>query len=209
MSHHEHPNVQLGDGVEVGPFCLLGRPPKGATSGELPLVIGAGSVIRSHTVIYAGTTIGAHFQSGHNAMIREQTVIGDNCSVGTGTVVEFMVRMGDRVRLHSQVFVPEYTVLEDDVWVGPNVVVTNAPYPTAKRAKQTLQGVRICRGARIGANCTLLPGLTIGANALVGAGSVVTKDVPENTIVAGNPARIRGDVRDLKYRDSGEPVYPA
>ena len=208
MQHVQHGNVHLGEAVEVGPFCLLGRPPKGAASGELPLLIGANSVIRSHTVIYAGTTIGERFQSGHNAMIREHTVIGDGCSVGTGTVVEFKVQMGDRVRLHSQVFVPEFSILEDGVWLGPNVVVTNAPYPTADRAKDTLQGVHICRGARIGANSTLLPGITIGKGALVGAGSVVTRDVPEHAIVVGNPARVCGDVRELRYRDTGEPVYP-
>ncbi len=203
-----HPNVELGAGVEVGPFCLLGRPPKGARAGELPLSIGAGSVIRSHTVIYAGTRIGERFQSGHNAMIRESTTIGARCSVGTGSVVEFKVQMGDGVRLHSQVFVPEYSVLEDGAWIGPNVVVTNAPYPTAARAKETLQGVRICRNARIGANSTLLPGVTIGEGALVGAGSVVTRDVAPFSIVAGNPATPRGDVRALRYRDTGAHVYP-
>lgn len=202
-----HPNVHLGADVDVGPFVLLGQPPRGAAPGELPLHIGDGGTLRSHTVIYAGTTIGAKFQSGHGAVIRERTTIGDNCSVGTGSVVEFKVVMEDGVRLHSQVFVPEYSVLEAGCWLGPNVVVTNARFPLAARTKETLAGVRICRGAKVGANSTLLPGVTIGAGALVGAGSVVTADVPPGAVVYGNPARVRGAVTDLRYEDTGELVY--
>ncbi len=204
-----HPNVQLGEGVEVGPFVLLGCPPRGAAPGELPLVIGAGAVLRSHTVIYAGTTIGRGFQAGHGVMIRERTTIGDGCSIGTGSVVEFMVTLEDGVRLHSQVFVPEHSVLEAGCWLGPNVVVTNARFPSAARTKETLEGVRVGRRAKIGANSTLLPGVTIGADALVGAGSVVTADVPPGAVVYGNPARVRGSVHELRYADTHELVYEA
>lgn len=203
-----HPNVILGENVTIDEFVVLGRPPKGRGSGELSLEIGEHSVVRSHTVVYAGTHIGRRFQSGHGALIREETTIGDDCSVGTGSVVEFMVKMGDGVRLHSNVFVPEYSVLEDACWLGPNVVVTNAKFPASAQAKETLRGVRICRGAKIGANSTLLPGVVIGENALVGAGSVVTKDVDPGSIVAGNPARKIGLVKDLKYADTGLPAYP-
>lgn len=202
-----HPGVSLGAGSEIGDFVVLGRPARGQAPGESALAIGDGSVIRSHTVIYAGSVIGRNFQSGHGVLIREQTRVGDDCSVGSGTVVEFQVTMGNRVRLHSQVFVPEHSVLEDDCWLGPNVVVTNARYPASARAKETLEGVRIESGAKVGANATLLPGVKIGRGALVGAGSVVTRDVPPFAIVAGNPATVRGQVGDLEYADTGEPVY--
>ena len=201
------PNVTLGEGVEIDDFVVLGRPPRGAQPGELGLTIGEASVIRSHTVIYAGTAIGHRFQSGHHVLIRERTSIGDDCSIGTGSVVEFMVRIGNGVRLHSNVFVPEHSVLEDGCWIGPNVVVTNARYPMSARAKQTLEGVRIERGARIGANATLLPGIVVGAGALVGAGSVVTKDVPNGAVVSGNPARVMCDVGDLVERATGLRAY--
>jgi acetyltransferase-like isoleucine patch superfamily enzyme len=212
MTVHEsaviYPNVHLGSGSVVDPFVLLGRPPRGAREGDLPLVIGVGATIRSHSVIYAGTRIGSDFQVGHGALIREHTEIGDSCSVGSGSVVEFRVKMGNRVRLHSRVFVPEYSVLEDDCWLGPNVVVTNAKYPAAARSKETLQGVTICLGAIIGANSTLLPGVTIGAGALVGAGSVVVKSVPPRVVVVGNPARVIAQTGDIRYADTGAPVYP-
>lgn len=188
-------------------YCILGEPAKGREPGEEELRIGAGGVIRSHTTIYAGTTIGARVQTGHGVLIREHTRIGDDCSIGSGSVVEFAVSIGNGVRLHSQCFVPEYSVLEDDCWLGPRVVVTNARFPKSRRVKDSLQGVRICRLAKIGANATLLPGVVIGENALVGAGSVVTRDVPPDTVVAGNPARPRGRVSELK--DEGGLVYAA
>jgi UDP-3-O-[3-hydroxymyristoyl] glucosamine N-acyltransferase len=113
-----YPNVQLGEGCEVGDFVLIGVPPKGKEPGALPTVIGPGAVIRSHTVIYAGNVIGAHFQAGHAAMIRECNTIGESVSVGSHSVVEHHVEMEDRVRIHSQAFVPEYTVLRRGAWVG-------------------------------------------------------------------------------------------
>jgi len=161
--------------------------------------LGAHSVIRSHTVIYAATRIGARFQCGHHVLIRERTRIGADCSVGTGSVVEHHVRIGDGVRLHSNVFVPEFSTLHDGCWLGPNVVLTNAKYPRSPRVKDELVGPTIMPGAKIGANTTVLPGVTIGANALVGAGSVVVRDVPADAVVVGNPARIIKSITDLPY----------
>ena len=194
---------------------MLGEPAKGRRPGQDPLIIGPNGVIRSHTIIYAGSRIGARLQTGHSVLIREKTSIGDDCSIGTGSVVEFAVVIGDRVRLHSQCFVPEYSVLEDDCWLGPRVVLTNARFPTSRRAKHTLEGVRICHLARIGANATLLPGVVIGEGALVGAGAVVTRDVAQDTVVVGNPARPLGRVSELEdegglvYADAARPTVAA
>ena len=199
------PNVLLGPGTRVEDFCVLGAPARGREPGEERLIIGRDGWIRSHTTIYAGVEAGARLQTGHGVLIRERTCIGDDCSIGTGSVVEFAVVMGDRVRLHSQCFVPEYSLLEDDCWLGPRVVLTNARFPKSRRAKDTLQGVRICRLAKIGANATLLPGVVVGEGALVGAGAVVTRDVPPGTVVVGNPARPLGRVSEL--RDEGGLVY--
>jgi acetyltransferase-like isoleucine patch superfamily enzyme len=194
-----HPNVHLGEGVVVEDHCILGCPGPGRESGELATYIGAGSVLRAHTIVYAGNRIGRGFQTGNKANIREENRIGDKVSVGTLSVVEHHVEIGDGVRIHTQVFVPEYSLLEDGCWLGPNVVLTNAKYPLSPGVKGELQGPKIRQGAIIGANETLLPGVEIGARALVGAGSVITRDVGSATVWAGNPARKIKDLDALPY----------
>jgi acetyltransferase-like isoleucine patch superfamily enzyme len=193
-----HPKVELGPGAVVGDFCVIGEPPRGKNPGELETRIGARAVIRSHTVIYAGNVIGDDFQTGHGALVREENQIGNNVSIGSHALVEHHVKIGNNVRLHSNVFVPEFSVLEDDCWLGPNVVVTNARYPRSKKVKEQLHGATIQRGAKIGANATLLPGVVIGANALVGAGAVVTRDVSPGAVVIGNPARAIKHVGEIE-----------
>jgi len=194
-----HPRVEWGGEHTLGPFVIIGEPPKGRAEGELATVMGAGAVIRSHTVIYAGNRIGTNFQTGHHVLVREENEIGDDVSIGSGSIVEHHVRIGHRVRLHSNVFVPEFSVLGDDCWLGPNVVLTNAKYPRSPRVKEQLVGPHIESGAKIGANATILPGLRIGRDALVGAGAVVTKDVPAGAVVAGNPARVIKRLSELPY----------
>ncbi len=193
--------VEFGADAIIGDFVIAGQPPRGKRAGELETRIGARAVIRSHTVIYAGNVIGDDFQTGHGALVREENQIGNNVSIGSHTIVEHHVTIGDNVRLHSNVFVPEFSVLEDNCWLGPNVVVTNARYPQSRTAKENLKGAHIKRGAKIGANATLLPGVTIGENALVGAGAVVVNDVPDGAAVVGNPARVIKQVQEIEdYR---------
>lgn len=194
-----HRNVLLGRGAVVEEFCILGVPPRGSREGELETIIGESAHLRSHTVVYAGNRIGRNFQTGNKVNIRELNEIGDNVSIGTLSVIEHHVRIGDNVRIHSQVFVPEYSILEENAWLGPNVVLTNAKYPVSPGAKENLRGPVIMKGAKIGANTTILPGVVIGRNALVGAGAVVVKDVPDNGVVVGNPARLIKDISKLPY----------
>ena len=186
----------------MGPAGLgwnLGVPPRGQSEGEVETKIGPNAQLRSHTVVYAGNRIGRNFQTGNKVNIRELNEIGDNVSIGTLSVIEHHVKIGNNVRIHSQVFVPEYSVLEDYARLGPNVVLTNAKYPFSPDAKDNLKGPIIRKGAKIGANATILPGVVIGQNALVGAGSVVTRDVPDNSVVVGNPARVIKDISSLPY----------
>jgi acetyltransferase-like isoleucine patch superfamily enzyme len=192
-----HPNIILGRETVFGAFCEIGVPPRGTVGGELATSIGDHSTIRSHSVIYSGNAIGHHFQTGHGVLIRESNTIGDHVSVGSHTVVEHHVQIASRVRIHSQAFIPEFSVLEEGCWIGPNVVLTNAPHPLCPRAKDCLKGPVIRRGAKIGANATLLPGIEIGEMALVGAGAVVTTDVPPGAVVVGNPARVIKHVSEL------------
>ena len=188
----------------LGPFVIIGQPPRGQEPGELSTHIAAGASISSHTVIYAGNRIGRNFRAGHGVLIREVNEIGQDVSIGSGSNVEHHVRIGNGVRLHSNVFVPELSVLEDGCWLGPNVVLTNAKYPASATTKQELVGVHIETQAKIGANTTILPGVRIGAGALVGAGSVVTADVPAGAVVVGNPARVIKHVAQISaYREMG------
>jgi acetyltransferase-like isoleucine patch superfamily enzyme len=196
-----HGRVKLGHDAHIGDYVVIGEPPRGKKAGQLKTTIGARAVIRSHSVIYAGNAIGNDFQTGHGVLVREETHIGNNVSIGSHSVVEHHVTIGNNVRLHSNVFVPEFSVLEDGCWLGPNVVVTNARYPQSSNAKESLRGAIVKRGAKVGANATLLPGVVIGENALVGAGAVVVHDVPPGAVVIGNPARVVKQVEDIEdYR---------
>jgi acetyltransferase-like isoleucine patch superfamily enzyme len=190
-------NAALGDGGDVGPFCELGVVPAGSELDDAGLHIGPSARIRSHSVIYAGNRIGARFQTGHGVLVRESNVIGDDVSIGSHTVVEHHVSIGDGVRIHSNAFIPEFTTIEAGAWIGPCVVLTNALYPQSPGAKEELRGPLLRSGSKIGANATLLPGVVIGRDALVGAGAVVVRDVPDGAVVVGNPARITRRVAEI------------
>lgn len=153
--------------------------------------IGEDAIIRSGTVLYRGSKIGKSFKTGHNVLIREYCTIGDNVSVGSFCNIEHSVEIGDGVRLHSGCFIPEYSILEEGAWLGPNVTLTNSKHPNKHDSKQKLHSPRICAGAIIGANVTILPGVVIGTNAIIGAGSLVTRDIGANQLAFGHPAKVK------------------
>ena len=193
-------NVKLGKNCTLEPPVVIGKPPRGKADGELKTTLGDNCIVRSFTTIYAGTRIGRELQTGHGALIREGNVIGNGCSIGTNAVLEFDNKIGSFVRIHSGAFLEMVTV-EDHVFIGPNVVFTDDPHPMAcPRFKECVGGATVKKFARIGANSTILPGVVIGRNALVGAGSVVVRDVEEGTVVAGTPAKVICRVSELKCR---------
>jgi len=183
-----YPNVSIGIDVVIEDFCIIGIPFKGM-KGE-KTIIGDGAIIRSGTYIYAGNKIGKNLHTGNKVNIRELNIIGDNVSIGTLSVIEHNILIHDGVRIHTQVFVPEYTILEENCWLGPNVVLTNSKYPKHHKAKHSLKGAHIKQNAKIGANVTLLPGISIGEGSLIGAGSVITKDIANGVIAAGSPTKV-------------------
>lgn len=134
--------------------------------------IGKNTRIWQYSVVLAGARIGA------------------NCNICAHTLIEGDVLVGDNVTIKSGVFLWDGTRIEDNVFVGPNATFTNDPLPRSKVYPDSFAGITVKKGASIGANATLLPGITIGCNAMVGAGAVVTRDVPDNAVVVGNPARI-------------------
>ena len=183
-----YPHVRLGTGIVVEDHCIVGQPCTRCEEEHLETVIGNNALIRVGTIIYAGNKIGDDFQTGNKANIRECNVIGNSVSIGTLSTIEHHVTIESGVRIHTGAFIPEHSFLKEGAWLGPHVVLTNAKFPLSRGIKEKLCGPIIEQGAKIGANSTLLPGIIVGKNAIVGAGSVVTKNVAKDSIVAGNPA---------------------
>ena len=160
-------------------------------------------------------TVGEGTSIWNQAQVRNGARIGEQCIIGKNVYVDFDVQIGSRVKIQNNCSVYHGATLEDGVFLGPHVVITNDLYPRAINPDGTLKGdedwevspVRICYGAALGARCVILPGVCIGRFALVGAGAVVTGDVPDHGLVVGNPARLIGYVcgcgRRLKQEDTG------
>jgi len=148
--------------------------------------IGKNCIVRSGTVIYETTTLGDKVRTGHNVLIREGSSIGEETLIGSSTKLDGTVKIGRRVKIQSNAYLPHLTVIEDNVFIAPNVCFTNDIYPQSRH----LIGVTVEKNSIICANATIIAGVKIGKNAVVGAGAVVTKNVPPGSVVLGNPARV-------------------
>jgi acetyltransferase-like isoleucine patch superfamily enzyme len=190
-------SLELGDGCITDPRVTLGQL-SGRRLENATLRIGPSAYLRSGTVIYAGSVIGSHLQTGHNVVIREQNEIGDHVSIWNNTTVDYGCVIGSRVKLHTNVYVAQFTIIEDDVFMAPGVTIANDPHPGCAFSAQCMRGPHIKQGAQIGVNVTILPFVTIGERALIGAGSVVTRDVPADVVVVGNPARVVRTIDQLR-----------
>lgn len=142
------------------------------------------------------TSIGPNTRIWAFSHILAGAVIGADCNICDHTFIENYVKIGDRVTIKCGVQIWDGITLEDDVFVGPNATFTNDPFPRSKGYPESFARTIVRKGASIGANATVLCGLSIGEKAMVGAGAVVTKDVPDGAIVVGNPARIKGWVNE-------------
>lgn len=143
-----------------------------------------------HSKLKHSVIIGAKIGKGtvvHDHVNLYKCKIGKNCKIDSFVYIEEDVKIGDNCKIRPFVFIPTGVTVEDDTFIGPHVCFTNDKYPQAKGDWKLLKTI-LKKGCSIGASSTILPGVTIGANALIGAGSVVTRDVPDNAIVAGNPA---------------------
>jgi acetyltransferase-like isoleucine patch superfamily enzyme len=186
--------IELGRDCTIDPGVILGYPP-GRTVERTPVRIGDRAQVRSGTVIYASVKIGNGLETGHGVIIREGNSIGDDCSIWNHTTIDYDCVLGNRVRIHCNVYVSQYTLIEDDVFLAPGVMLANDPHPLCTKC---MQGPTIKSGARIGIGATILPHVIIGENSLVGAGSVVNADVPARAVVVGSPARVIADVDELE-----------
>ena len=178
-------DVEIGENAIIQDIVILGN------SDDGKIVIGNNAIIRSGTNIYSNVKIGKDFKTGHNVFIRENTEIGDDVLIGTNSVIDGNCKIGDRVRVQTNAYITAYTIIEDDVFMGPCSVTTNDKYMKYGDEVE-LKGPIIKRGAKIGANSTILPGVEIGENAIIGAGSVVTRNVKSDEVVIGIPAKRLG-----------------
>lgn len=185
--------IELGEGHALDTNVILGYL-TGRKIDDVALKIGVDARLRSGTVIYAGSTIGAGLQTGHNVVIREQNRIGDHLNIWNNSTIDYGCKIGNNVKIHCNVYVAQFTILEDEVFLAPGVNIANDPHPLCGLC---MQGPTIKRSARIGVNVTLLSHITIGEGALIGAGSVVTHDIPAHTLAYGNPARPIKNVDEL------------
>jgi acetyltransferase-like isoleucine patch superfamily enzyme len=193
-------NARFDDGVIVGYLS-----PRSGVSRILR--IGDDAVVRAGTVIYAGSTIGDDLETGHNVVIREENEIGSHFSIWNNSVIDYGCKIGNGVKIHCNCYISQFTTIEDGVFLAPGVMIANDIHPGCPDSKPCMRGPTLKRGVQIGVNVTIVPFITIGERSLVGSGAVVTRDIPPESVVYGNPARVHGSIYDLrcvtKIRDRG------
>ena len=198
-----HGDVELGEGTVVGSHCELGHP---AAAGDVgPLRIGAGSLIRSHSLFYAGSDFGPGLQTGHRVTVREGVQAAEDLRVGTLCDLQGRTSFGRHVRLHSNVHVGQGATVEEFVWIFPYVVLTNDPHPPSDGFHV---GATIERFAVVATSSVVLPGVRVGEGSLVAAHALVREDVPSGAICAGVPGKTRGSVEAIRLSDDSGPAYP-
>lgn len=176
-------DILTGENCTISPAATVGAGDKTAAE---ETVIGDDATIRSGTIIYRDVEIGDQFRTGHNVLVREETTIGDDVLLGTNSVVDGTATIGSHCSFQTGSYIPQETEIGDNVFFGPHAVVTNDPYPI--REESTLDGAIIADHVSIGANATILPGVTIGEGAFIAAGAIVTSDIPPETLAVGTPA---------------------
>lgn len=188
MINQDQLNAVLGLGCIIQENTILGLQYKDGCGST---VIGNRAVIRSGAIIYGDVIIGDDFITGHHVLIREHTKIGNKVVVGTNTVIDGHLEIGNLVKIESCVYIPTHTRIGSSVFIGPGAVLTNDKYPQRLRDQYQPDGPTLEDSVTIGANATILPGVTIAEVTMVAAGSIVTRDVPPWSLAIGNPARIK------------------
>lgn len=193
--------VNIGRRTYIGPNCVVGFPAlqelndkrttRRATK-KKTTTIGTDCIVRSGSTIYSNVNVGNEVQFGHNVMIREEVSIGSGSKLGTNVVVDGKSKIGARVSIQTGVYICTFSTIEDSVFLGPCCVFTNDKYVAQKHFK--LIGPTVKKGASIGANALLFPGVTVGEGAVVGSQAMVNSDVPPKTIFVGIPAKKLRDV---------------
>ncbi|HVU77106.1 MAG TPA: DapH/DapD/GlmU-related protein [Gaiellaceae bacterium] len=200
----------LGENVRVLENAVVGKQPSLAASSTAkreplpPAVIGDGTVVSTGAIVFAGSTVGANCIVGDQSCIRERVSMADGCVLGRGSLIENDTTVGAGTRIQAEAYVTAYSTLEEDVFIAPCVVTTNDNFMgRTEQRKALMKGPTIRRSARVGGGSIICPGIEIGEEAFVGAGAVVTRDVPPRKVVVGSPARVLRDVRPEELRENG------
>jgi acetyltransferase-like isoleucine patch superfamily enzyme len=198
-----YPGTVLGEGVKVLEGAVVGKQPTlspRSTAKREPLPpaeLGDGTIVSTGAIVFAGSRVGARVILGDQSCVRERVQVGDDVVLGRGSLIENDSSVGARTKIQAGAYITAYSMLEDDVFIAPCVVTTNDNFMgRTERRHDLMKGPTIRRGARIGGGAILCPAVEIGEEAFVGAGAVVTKDVPPRMLVVGNPARVLRAVND-------------
>jgi acetyltransferase-like isoleucine patch superfamily enzyme len=204
------PGTVIGDGCKILDGAVVGKQPSlsprsTAAREELPpLELGAGTVVSTGAIVFAGTRIGERVIVGDQACVRERCELGDDVVIGRGALVENDTTVGRLTKIQAMAYITAYTTIEEEVFVAPCVQTTNDNFMGRTEKRHALRkGPTIRRGARVGGGAVLCPGIEIGEEAYVGAGAVVVGDVPPRVVVVGNPARVLRDVAAEELLENG------
>jgi len=200
---HIFGNCVIGENTQIGSHCSLGVPSSNAEGS--PLVIGANSLIRSHSVFYEGSVFGPNLTTGHQVSVREMVIAGKDLQLGTAADLQGHQTIGDFVRIYNGAHISRLTKIGSYVWIFPYVAFTNDPHPPSDGY---LSGATVGDYSVIGTRATIMPGVKIGSDSLVGAGSLVSMDVPESFFVTGLPAKKICKVELIQLKDGSGPAYP-
>jgi acetyltransferase-like isoleucine patch superfamily enzyme len=198
-----HAGTVIGDGCTIEDGAVLGKRPRlargSSAKGEVSgLELDEGATVCAGAVVFAGARIGAGSIVGDQSYVRERSTVGAGSVVGRGSVIDNDVVVGARVKVQTSVYLTAFTLVEDDVFVGPGAITTNDDTMARHGPEMLLRGATLRRACRVGGGAVLTPGVEIGEEAFVAAGAVVTRDVPARAVVMGVPARI---VREVGEQD--------
>lgn len=198
-----HDRTFIGDGCVIEDHAVLGKRPKlargSSAGGEVGVLrIAERVTVCSGAVVFAGASIGEQAILGDQSYVRERSIVGAGSVIGRGSVVDNDVTIGERVKVQTNVYLTAFTLVEDDVFIGPGSTTTNDHTMARHDSETPLRGAILRRACRIGGGTVLTPGVEVGEEAFLAAGAVLTKDLPPRAVAMGVPARV---VREVGEED--------